>query len=381
MGRNPTILFVVNDPAFFLSHRLSIARAGKRRGVEIHVATPLEDCVKCIKDEGFIHHPLKLKKHGTSIIFELITIIGIYRIFKSLKPDLVHLVTIKPVIYGGIAARLSKIPSVVSAISGLGHLFIDRGVVVSILRKIAMYGYRLALKHPCQKVIFQNSDDLNFFLKYKLVDKSKTIIIKGSGVDVDLFLPTQTPAGPPIVLLAGRMQWEKGIATFVQAAKKILQLGVLARFVLVGGRDSWNVSTIPLATLDEWQKEGVVEWWGRQSNMPEILGSSTLVCLPSHREGLPKVLIEAAACGKAIVATDVPGCREVVLDGENGLLVPAENVDALVDALIKLLKDVPLRISMGKVGRELAVNQFCQALVVDQTFEVYDSLFKQINMK
>lgn len=373
------LLFVVNDPVFFLSHRLVIARAARDCGFEVHVATPREDCVDKILAEGFTFHPIPMYKHGISLTGEVRSLGGLYRLFKSLQPDIVHLVTIKPVLYGGVMARLARVPVVVSAVPGRGHLFIAPGLRVCLARFFAKRVYRLALNHPNQRVVFQNPDDQCYFVENGLVDRDRTELIKGSGVDLNEFLPSLTHSEPPVVLLAGRMLWEKGVGAFVEAARALKSEGIAARFVLVGDAPFWNRSSIPQKTLLAWCEEGVVEWWGERKDMPTVISGATLVCLPSYSEGLPKVLIEAAACGKPIVATDVPGCREICRHGINGLLVAVKSPSELARAIRTLLLDPDLCSKMGARGRQMAEEEFSAHRVVKETLALYLSLTGQVS--
>lgn len=373
---NIKLLFIVNDPVFFLSHRLPIARAARKSGFEVHVATPREDSVGRILDEGFFFHPLRLTKHGTGTFGEIRSFFSILHLFRSLQPSIVHLVTIKPVLYGGIAARLAEVPAVVSAVTGRGILFVSSVKWKQILGYFAKRLYRYAFAHKNQVVIFQNPDDMAFFVDAGLVKNSKTSLIKGSGVDTRQFVP-----GPgslcqaPIVLLAGRMLREKGVGDFVAAARILRRRGVPVRFVLAGSSPEWNKSSIGEGQLQAWHEEGVVEWLGNCEEMHALLAKTAVACLPSfYGEGVPKFLIEAAACGCPIVTTDIPGCREIVHDGENGFLVPVNDVEALSVALEKLLGNAELRASMGLVGRRLAVAEFSEELVVQQTLNVYGRL-------
>lgn len=368
------ILFVVNDPAFFLSHRLPLAREARARGYDVHVATPEGESVAQILEEGVSFHPIPLSKHGTDILQELRTMGALFHLFRLLRPDLTHLVTIKPVLYGGVMARLAKVPETVGAITGLGYLFVGAGLKVSILRRLAEFAYRIALGHPSQRAIFQNADDRAYFVERKLISEDRAALIRGSGVDMNLFSPSPEPPGAPIVLMAGRMLREKGVVDFVEAARRLRRSGVGARFVLAGESVPWNRSSVPPEQLARWHEEGVVEYWGRKDDMPDVFARSALVCLPSYGEGVPKCLIEAAACGRPVVTTDTPGCREIVRDGVNGLLVPARDPESLAGALARLLEDPGLRLEMGGAGRELVESEFSVKKVVEETFSLYDRM-------
>jgi len=286
----------------------------------------------------------------------------------------VHLVTIKPVIYGGIAARIASVPAVVSALTGLGSVFVSGRSFWGLLRAMVLIAYRFAMGHRNSRVIVQNLDDFAFLTQAGVVTDRSIILIKGSGVDLSLFRTSPEPAGEPIVMLASRMLWDKGVAEFVEAARQLKTQGVKARFVLVGDIDLRNPTAISFRQLENWHQSGMVEWWGHHSDMPDVFAKASLVCLPSYREGLPKALIEAAACGRAIVATDVPGCREIVHDEENGILVPPGDAISLATAMKRLIEDVNLRRRMGTRGRQIVEQQFALEKVVGETLAVYREL-------
>lgn len=306
---------------------------------------------------------------------ELRSLWALVRLYRHLAPDLVHHVTIKPVLYGGIAARWVGVPAVVSAITGLGHVFVSKGLRAGILKRLVKTGYRAAFRHASLAVIFQNPDDRADFLRERIVQPQCAVLIKGSGVDMTEFVPQPLqPASPTLVICASRMLHSKGIGDFVAAAKQLLQAGVNARFVLVGDSDPANPKSISRAELAQWTTGTGIEWWGPRQEMPEIMARADVVCLPSYREGVPKVLIEAAAAGRAIVATDVPGCREIVRHEQNGLLVPPRDVPSLAAALERLLGDPALRARMGARGREIAMTEFSLEHVIRETLAVYKRL-------
>jgi len=374
MNRPVKLLIVVNDANFFISHRLPIALAARKAGYEVHVATAFGTGEEQIQAQGFSFHPLPLTRSGGRVWQELRAFMAIYKLYRQLAPDIVHHVTIKPVLYGGVAARLAGVPAVVSAISGLGYVFIATGLRAAILRFLIQEAYRLALGHPRSRVIFQNPDDMQEFLDRRLVDEKACVLIRGSGVNVDEFRPMPEPDGPMLVVLPARMLRDKGAGEFVEAARMLKAQGLDARFVLAGDCDEGNPAAIAKQQLEIWQSEGVVEWWGRCEDMPRVFAEAHVVCLPSYREGVPKALLEAAASGRPIVTTDVPGCREVVKNGENGLLVPARDSHALAVAIKSLLDDMELRRKMGRRSREIAEREFSIGLVVDRTLQVYEAL-------
>ncbi len=327
------ILFVVNNLSFLLSHRLEIALEALKIGWEVHVAAPVNDDISVIRSHGFIFHPIKITRSSMNPFGEIATMAELFGLYKRLRPDILHHITIKPVIYGGIAARLSGMPAVVSAIPGLGFIFLDRKILAKQIRAIVKSMYRIVLGHKNMKVIFQNPDDLDLFVSNFMIDKNKTVLIRGSGVDISHFTPTQKePAKTPIVLMPSRLLWDKGVKEFIESAIYIQKKNIDAKFVLAGDTDSGNPSSVPVEQLEKWGSEKIIEWIGFEKNMPALFAKSDIVVLPSYREGLPKVLIEAASCGLPIVTTDTPGCREIVKNGKNGLLVPPRDSLSLADA-------------------------------------------------
>ena len=372
------ILFVGNSGPVFLTHRLPLVMATLKAGHDVHVALPPSPVSSRIESYDFEFHEIPLSRSGMNPLAELRTLSALYFLYRKICPDIIHHVTIKPVLYGSLAAHLAKIPSVVNTISGLGYVFVTKSFKANLLFVLVKYLFRISFLHPNKRVIFQNSENLSDFHSYGLIDNANAVIIKGSGVDIDVFRPSPELDSIPIVMVASRMLLDKGICEFVEAAREIKSEGGTARFVLVGDVDPDNPMTITVSQIKSWVDEGIVEWWGKKENMPEVFSQVHIVSLPSYAEGLPKVLIEASACGRPIVTTDVSGCRDTIVDGKNGILVPAQDSKALANAFRKLISDPQLRQRMGKAGRETAVNEFSIEIVIQKTFSVYQDLFKAI---
>jgi glycosyltransferase involved in cell wall biosynthesis len=370
----PKLMFVVNDADFFLSHRGVIGRRALEAGYEVSVVAPPSPGAERIRAAGFGFVPWNLHRSGTTPTAEVASILALVRIYAAHRPSIVHHVTIKPVLYGGLAARATSVPAVVSAISGLGHVFQGTRRRTALLRRFLQPAYRVALAHPNSRVVFQNPADLETFVAGGLVPRERTTLIRGSGVDLGVFTPSPLPPGPPIVVLCSRMLWDKGVGEFVEAAKLLKARAYGARFVLVGGTDGFNPAGIDEKTLRDWHASGVVEWWGNRSDIPAVLRSATLVCLPSYGEGVPKVLLEAAACGRPIVASNIAGCREVVRPGENGELAPVRDAGALADAIERLLGDGERLRRYGSNARKLAEAEFSDVAVAEATLAIYRSL-------
>ncbi|HLV37786.1 MAG TPA: glycosyltransferase family 4 protein [Spirillospora sp.] len=371
------LLYLVNIPRFFVTHRLPLALAARDSGYDVHVATSMYDepNVQRIREAGLPFHPLPLRQHSTSPLHEWQALRAIYRLYQELRPDIVHQITIKSILYGSAAARLTGVRAVVNAVSGMGYVFVADGPKFALIRSAAKLAYHAALRYPHSRTIFQNPDDRDYFVQHGLIDSERAILIKGSGVDMDTFRPQQEPDGLPVVLFAGRLLWQKGVGEFVEAARR---LQGRARFVIAGFGEAGNPASVPPDKLDEWQRSGVIEWWGQRADMPAVFAQSHIVCLPSsYGEGIPKVLIEAAACGRAIVTTDSPGCREITRHGENGLLVPVGDADALCAALAELIEDPARRQQMGAAGRRIAESEFSLAQINAQTLAVYRTLLAE----
>lgn len=371
------IIFFVTEDWYFCSHRLPLAIAAQRAGYDVMVVTRVNRHGELIRSYGMNLIPIKLSRRSQNPFKELGVIRQLLHIYREQKPDIVHHVALKPVLYGSIAARLAGVPAVVNALAGLGFLFVSKRWLACVLRPLVEVAFRVLLNRPNVRVIFQNPDDLGLLTGSGVLESKRAVLIRGSGVDTTLFRPTPELDGAPLVVLASRMLWDKGVKEFVEAARQLKGLGVSARFALVGEGDPENPASISRDQLAQWCGEGVIEWWGRHENMPQVFAVSHIVCLPTtYGEGVPKVLIEAAACARAIVATDVPGCREIVRDGKNGLLVPAKDVDLLALALRKLIEDPPLRIKMGMHGRAMIEEEFSIEHVVRQTLALYQELIQ-----
>jgi glycosyltransferase involved in cell wall biosynthesis len=371
MAARPRLLIVVNDAAFFLSHRLPLAIGARDAGFDVHVATPRDDASPRIEAAGLPFHAIPLSRRGTSPAAELRTIAALVALYRELRPDIVHHVTAKPILYGGIAARIARVPAVVHAVSGLGYVFISKEAKARVVREGIRATYRVVTSHPNCAVIFQNEDDRRIF--GSAIRTSNVVIIRGSGVDLMHFRATPLPPGVPLVVLPARMLRDKGVGEFVEAARLLAARGIEARFALVGGIDPGNPAGFSREQVEAWVEAGSVEWWGMRTDMPEVLAQATIVCLPSYREGMPKALLEACGAGRPIVTTDVPGCRDVIAGGDYGVLVPARDAPALADALGKLLVDRPALERMAAASAAAAPS-FAVEEVLARTIRLYRSL-------
>ncbi|GGN38547.1 MULTISPECIES: glycosyltransferase family 4 protein [Marinomonas] len=367
------IVFVVNNAAYFLSHRKPIGLALLARGNEVHIIAPGE-CPVELSEAGFNYHSVEMSRKGMNPLAELSTIFALHRLFKKIQPDLVHLVTIKPYLYGGIAARSANVPSVVSAVAGLGILFSAQGLKNKVIRAILYPMYRYAFGHNNQAAIFQNTNDRDLLVNWGVLQFKKSRMIRGAGADLSVYPYLPEPDGLPIISFAARLLKDKGVMEFVEASRLLKARGTKARFWLIGDPDPGNSNTVTQDQLDQWQAAGLVECLGYRTDIADLFSQSNIVSLPSYYgEGLPKVLIEAAACGRAVVTTDHPGCRDAI-EPDTGVLVSIKDSVALADAIESLINNPDLRKSMGLAGRKLAEAEFSIETVVNRHLEIYAEL-------
>ena len=365
------ILLFANTDWYLYNFRLALALALHERGDEVVLVSPDGPYGPRMQALGIRWLPFPLARRSLNPLTGIQTVIRLLKLYRQEKPDLVHQFTVKCVLFGSLACHLLGIHPVVNSVTGLGYVFMEGGGARRWLRGLIKLSYRLLLHGTW--VIFQNPDDRLAFLESRLVDPKRVTLIRGSGVDIRRFSPRPEPPGIPLIVLPARMLWDKGVGEFVAAAHILQAEGLRARFALVGDSDNENPASVHASQLRAWENEGVIEWWGWKEDMQAVYAQAAIVCLPSYREGLPKTLIEAAACGCPIVTSDVPGCREVVRHGENGLLVPARDADALAKALMDLLQSPAARSEMGSCGRMIAEKEFSTDLVISQTFAFYQS--------
>lgn len=369
-----TILYLVTEDWYFCSHRLGIARAARDAGARVIVATRTGAHRGGLEAEGFAVVPLPWRRRSRNLLQELAALSRIVRAYRKERPDVVHHVAVKPAVYGGVAAALSGHPRQVNAIAGFGYVSTSTQLRARVLRPVVRAAYRRLLDRPEARVVVQNPDDEDALVSGRLFDASRVRVIRGSGVDVSRFRPTPPAPGPVTAMLAARMLWSKGVGEAVEASRLLRARGSGVRVVLVGDPDDENPETVPRTALCRWVDEGLVEWRGHREDMAAEWATAHVGLLPSYREGLPKSLLEAAACALPLVAADVPGCREIVRDGENGILVPARSAAPIADALERLEGDAGLRRRMGEAGRALVERHFAERIVIEQTLALYAEL-------
>lgn len=367
------MVFVVNNAAYFVSHRLPIGLALLAKGVEVHVIAPGE-CPVALSDAGFTYHSVEMSRKGMNPLAELSTVFALRRLFKQIQPDLVHLVTIKPYLYGGIAARLAGVTAVVSAVAGLGILFSGQGLKNKVLRSILYPLYRAAFTHKNQIAIFQNPNDRDLLVDWGVLKREKATLIRGAGVDLKHYPYHSEPVGIPVISFAARLLKDKGVQEFAEASRILKQRNIEARFWLIGDPDPGNSNTVTLDQLAAWKAAGLIECLGYRSDIADLFSQSNIVSLPSYYgEGLPKVLIEAAACGRAVVTTDHPGCRDAI-EPDTGVLVPIRDAESLADVFQDLILNVEKRKAMGQAGRALAEREFAIEKIINMHMTIYGTL-------
>lgn len=369
------VLMITSSARSFINFRYHLIKdfINKGYGV-IACATPDyadKNTFDLLQEIGVKYVPIRIKNTGLNLFFDLRTIYNLFKLIEKEQPDLVFNYTIKPVIYGSIVAKLAKIDSVYSTITGLGYVFVGNALKVKVLRLIIKRMYAFALKFN-KKIFFQNPDDLNLFVNSKIVNKFKAILIKGSGVDIDYYVSAPFPENCTFLLVA-RLIKDKGIYEYIEATKWLKKKYPFVKFKLAGNYDA-NPNAIDKAKVNCWVTDGIIEYLGFLDNVKLILESSSVFVLPSYyREGVPKVILEAMASGRPIITTDTPGCRETVVDGKNGYLIPVRNVDKLIEAMEKFILSPKLIPKMGRESRCIAEKDY-------DVRKVNHSIFKAMNI-
>jgi glycosyltransferase involved in cell wall biosynthesis len=374
MSRRPKLLYLVSEDWYFVSHRLSLAFTAKEAGFDVSVATRVTHHGDDIRDAGLNLIPISLARSSLNPLHEARTISELSAVFAREKPDVVHNVALKPVIYGAWTARRAGGAAIVNALMGLGWVFSSDSPKARALRPFVRYALRRALSAPGTRTIVQNADDAKLLADQQLAPRDSIRLIRGSGINPAEYATEDATVGVPLVVLPARLLIAKGVREFIAAAALLKAEGVKARFALVGEPDTDNPAAVPREELLDAVLAGNVEHWGWREDMAQVFSEASLVCLPSYREGLPKALIEAAASARAIVATDVPGCREIVRPGENGWLVPPRDVAALTTALRQAIAQPGLCAEYGQRGRHMAEREFPLETVIKETLSVYGEL-------
>lgn len=367
------LVYVITEDWFFASHFKDRALAAISSGYQVTVITRSRESSKQLQGSGLSFINIEFARRGLNPIKEIHTILQLKKTFRQLRPHIVHNIALKPVVLGSIAARLASVRNVVNAPVGMGYVFTSDETQARLLRPFVIRLIRYVLNTPNTRVVIENNDDLNNLIEGNFAEREKILLIKGAGVDLINFSHVQEPPSPLKVIMISRMLRDKGVEEFAQAASLLTKKFSDVQFILVGDTDSGNPTSMSHKQLNELNQSIYIKWLGNRTDIATLLSGSHIVCLPSYREGLPKSLIEAAAAGRPIVTTDVPGCREVVTDGVNGFLVPPRNSELLANAIEKLIVDPSLRVKMGANNRQKAELEFANEIIISQTQDVYDS--------
>ncbi len=380
---NKKLLFNITEDWFFCSHFLERALAAKKAGYTIFVLSRISLKKDILDNYGIKFISVPFNRKSINPIYELFMILRITFIYKKVKPDIVHHIAAKPIIYGSIAARICNIKSVINAPVGMGYVFTSNTLKAKVLKPLLKIFFKTLINshqgiNKRNKVIFENNDDLNYFIKLGAVNPKNACIIQGAGVKIKQFLDPKKNKKIPTIALVARMLRDKGINEYVAAARIVNRHEKCGHFLLVGDVDSGNPSSINRKKLVKWNEEKVVEWVGWVKDVETILKETDIICLPSYREGLPKALIEGASFGLPIVTTNTVGCKDVVEDGINGFLVPVRNVEKLAEKISELIQNKNLRDYMGKQSFNIASQKFSSKIINAQTLHIYDELFFEI---
>jgi glycosyltransferase involved in cell wall biosynthesis len=380
-GRCAKLLFLTTEDWYFCSHRLPVARAARDAGLDVVVATRVRTHAAEICREGFALRPLAWRRRGDGPFGTARAIAAIARLYQAEQPDIVHHVALKPVLFGGLARRLAfegAGPAIVDSLMGLGSGFSGTDSAAWLRRPLLRLGLRLALGRGGGRVIVQNPEDGDALAGFG-VDRRRIALIRGSGIDTRHFQPLPEPGGETVrVALVARMIRQKGVLEAAAAIRRLRGRGLPVELLLAGPIDPDNAGSLGVEALAALAAEPGIIWLGRVADVREVWGRAAVAVLPStYGEGVPKALLEAAACARPIVASDVPGCREVVRPGETGLLVPARDPAALAEAIAALATDAAWRRRLGHAGRALVERAFAEHIVAQETLAIYSALLAE----
>ena len=366
------LLFIAPNAEFFISHRLEIAKCALKEGYRVGIACPYSDAVDDLINLDFEYFQISMKRGSINPVVEIQTLCSVRKAIQTFRPSVVHLITSKPIVYGGLICRIHKIPCV-AAVSGLGHVFVSDTWKARILRRLIVLAYRLSLNHSTCHVIFQNTSDKAVFKNSGILRKNTSSLIPGCGVDLKKIQRHPLPEGQTVVSLPARLIAEKGVREFINAVKILKTNGIEARFQLLGKPDPCNPSSISEDEIQMWVDSGAVEWSGFVSDMNQALRDTHIVVLPSYREGFPKTLVDAAAAGRVSITTDVPGCKDAIKLGETGFLVPCRDAVALAERLQLIIQDREMQEHMGVAARKHAEEYFDVNYICRLHLEIYET--------
>ena len=370
------LIYIVSEDWVFVSHRLTLAKQAIKDGYDVAVITNISNHEDVLLSAGLKVFNINFCRSFKRPFSDIHSIYQLIKLFRLLKPEVIHNVGLKISLISSIAAFIARVPVAINAYTGLGYVFSSNDILARVIRLLLNSPLKYLNHRASTWVVFQNEDDEALFENSNLINKERTLLIKGSGVDVNEFPFSDELPGQLKVMLASRLLWDKGVGEFIEASRQLKISYPEVTFVLVGDVDEQNPLSLTKEIIDSWVNEGFIEWWGHKQNMPEVLKLAHIVALPSYREGLPKVLLEAASIGRALVATDVPGCREIVRDGVNGFLVQAKESKYLAEAIEKLILNKELRTQMGLKSREIIETELSSEIINKQFIELYNLAIK-----
>ena len=370
------LIYIVSEDWVFVSHRLTLAKQAIKDGYDVAAITNISNHEDVLLSAGLKVFNINFCRSFKRPFSDVHSIYQLIKLFRLLKPEVIHNIGLKISLISSIAAFIARVPVAINAYTGLGYVFSSNDMLARVIRLLLNSPLKYLNHRASTWVVFQNEDDEALFENSNLINKERTLLIKGSGVDVNEFPFSDELPGQLKVMLASRLLWDKGVGEFIEASRQLKIIYPEVTFVLVGDVDEQNPLSLTKEIIDSWVNEGFIEWWGHKQNMPEVLKLAHIVALPSYREGLPKVLLEAASIGRALVATDAPGCREIVRDGVNGFLVQAKESKCLAEAIEKLILNKELRTQMGLKSREIIETELSSEIINKQFIELYNSAIK-----
>jgi len=372
---NKRVLFVITEDWAVISHRLHLIDSAIASGYQVGLATRTTKYYNKLVSRGIKVFHWNLERKSLNPIKEIIVLLRLCQILWDFRPDIIHAVAQKPLIYSGLARKLFSKAVFIGTLGGVGFIFTSKSLKARLLKPFIKFFLKISLSGDNSRLILQNKANVDLVKKINIINNRKIKLIKGAGVETDKFVPSKIPNKLPIVILPGRMLWDKGIGEFVRVAKRLNKRKIIARFVLVGDVDLHNPETVSQKEIDKWVVSGIIEHWKRRDDMEKVYKKTSIVCLPSYSEGLPKVLLEAGSCARPTIAFDVPGCNEVIKNRVNGLLIEFKNEKALEIALAELIENKSLCEKLGKEGRKIVEKEFSSSIINSKTFNVWNELF------
>ena len=373
--KSDSILLLVTEDWYFMSHRYSLARFLIEQGFNVSLVTQTTAHENEIKQAGIQLYPIRFPRSFMRPWEDIMALFGIYQSLRQEQPTILQNISLKPVLFGNLVSFVMpsyKPGLTVNVFTGLGFLFTSKKTSANVIRRLITPILRILLRREKQVHIFQNTSDKQTLISLGLAKESQCCLIPGSGVDTKKFIATEELDADLQVVLVARMLYDKGIVDFVKAVELLKSRTANTRFILVGDTDPENPAAIPVSQLEEWQKNGIVEWWGKRDDVHHILQQAHVFVLPSHREGFPKSIIEASAAGRPVVTTDVPGCRDAIIAEQTGLLAKAHHPESLAEQIYRLIMDKQLRVKMGREGRALVEKKFSDERINQKFLNVYN---------